>query len=113
MQEWFLHINTLNKQYTEDVVAKGILGNEHHDYIFYKSMDIWWYFNSNVMKYVLASTNDFTIPITHIEGSNITTTYMENAMEVSNSNDMKPLNKKLKVQDIASHIYSMAENSVF
>jgi hypothetical protein len=33
-------------------------------------------------------------------------------MNVSNFNNIKPLNKKLKVQNISLHIQSVAENSI-
>jgi hypothetical protein len=58
-------------------------------------MDICWHFNGNFMKNVLASITNFRIPTKSLESLNI-----------------KPLNKKLKVQNISLHIQSVAENSI-
>jgi hypothetical protein len=71
-------------------------------------MDICWHFNGNFMKNVLASITNFRIPTKSLESLNINTTYMN----VSNFNNIKPLNKKLKVQNISLHIQSVAENSI-
>jgi hypothetical protein len=49
------------------------------------------------MKHVSAIANDFTTPTMLIDSSNIITTYTENTLEVSNSNNIKPSNKKTKV----------------
>jgi hypothetical protein len=40
----------------------------------------------------LASANDSTIQTMYVESPNITTTYMESTMEVSNIDDIKPSN---------------------
>jgi hypothetical protein len=56
------------------------------------------------MKHVSPSVNDSTTPTTLVESPDITTTYMENAMKMSNSDNIKPINKKIKVQDISLHI---------
>jgi hypothetical protein len=98
------NFNTLHKQYKTDKVANSILRNDCLDCKFYESMDIWWHFNGIIMKYVFVNANDSTTPTMHVESLDITTTYMENEVEMSNFDDIKPSNRNLKVKDISLHI---------
>jgi len=61
-------------------VAKNISSNNCHECKFYNNIVNWWHFNKNVMKYVLASTNDSTtIPTT--TNSNITTNFIKETIK--------------------------------
>ena len=45
----------LFKAYENDKLAKGILGNAHHESKFYKAMDEKWYQAGQMMKHILAT----------------------------------------------------------
>jgi hypothetical protein len=50
--------NTLFKQYKVDKMANSVLGEGHHEYKCYDSIDQWWHQTSTMMKHVSASAND-------------------------------------------------------
>jgi len=42
--------NATYKLYKGDKIANEILGNDHHECLFYDALDSWWHQNKNVMK---------------------------------------------------------------
>lgn len=61
--------NAIYKQYKEDKIAIGILGNDRHECRFCESMEQWWHQNGNVMKHITASANDSSEPVDNPEFS--------------------------------------------
>ncbi len=50
--------NTIYKQYKDDEIVNGILGNDHYECPFYKALDCWQHQSGNVMKHVNPFTNE-------------------------------------------------------
>ncbi len=50
--------NAIYKQYKDDKIANGILGNDRHECPFYDALNSWQHQNGNVMKHVSASANE-------------------------------------------------------
>jgi hypothetical protein len=50
--------NAIYKQYKNDKIANGILGNDHHECPFYDALDSWWGRSGNVIKHVSAFANE-------------------------------------------------------
>jgi hypothetical protein len=42
--------NAIYKQYKDDKITNGILGNDYYECPFYDALDSWWHQSGNVMK---------------------------------------------------------------
>jgi hypothetical protein len=63
--------NAIYKQYKDDKIANGILGNDCHECPFYDVLDSCWHWNGNVMKNVSVFGNEIKKIISSLDFKHI------------------------------------------